>query len=226
MSGAETRSGKELIMKLIGSYSNPQVRTISVILLEKALPFDIITRSSADGAHERFSALNPLGREPVLITDAGEALFHTPLIAEYLELTQCGPALLPNDATASLWVRHTAALATGVTDCARALVSECRRAADADQQARVLQHRAQIGQGLDRLEQYAAERRWLNSNRLTLADITVGCLLGFINSRRVMSNWCVGRPSLVGLAERLFARQSFACTASPIAANLYSTENN
>ena len=36
-----------------------------------------------------------------------------------------------------------------------------------------------------------------------------------LNFRRIMTNWCVERPALIKLAERLFARESFARTLPP-----------
>ncbi|MBT9431371.1 hypothetical protein JZM24_02925 [Candidatus Sodalis endolongispinus] len=66
--------------------------------------------------------------------------------------------------------------------------------------------------------------RWLNASSLSQADIAVACMLGFINVRRIMPNWCVDRPALVAMADRLFSRQSFARTLPPATAGLYSDE--
>jgi glutathione S-transferase len=66
------------------------------------------------------------------------------------------------------------------------------------------------------LEKLAKEKRWLNGEHLTLADIAVGCALGYLNFRRIVPNWCVERPTLIKLAERLFARKSFASTQPAI----------
>lgn len=195
-------------MKLIGSYSCLFVRKISVILLEKNLPFTLA--HAVDSALSM--AISPLGRTPVLIDAQGESHSHPSLIAEYLEWLQPEPALLPADAHDALRVKECAAL-----------VSECRRSADDQQERRLWQHRARLRSGPDALEQ-ATECRWLNSSTLSLADVAVACMLSFINVRRVMPNWCVAHLTLVAMADRLFSRQSFARTLPPATAELYSDE--
>ncbi len=42
-------------------------------------------------------------------------------------------------------------------------------------------------------------------------------MIGYLNFRRVVPNWCVNRPALVKLAETLFKRESFARTTPPSA---------
>ncbi|WP_025246968.1 glutathione S-transferase N-terminal domain-containing protein [Candidatus Sodalis pierantonius] len=175
-------------MKLIGSYSCPFVRKISVILLEKNLPFTLVHAVDNTLSTE----INPLGSAPVLIDAQGESHSHPSLIAEYLEWLQPEPALLPADARDALRVKEWAALADGVTSAA--------------------------------LEQGAAEGRWLNASMLSVADVAVACMLGFINVRRLMPNWCVAHPALVAMADRLFSRESFARTLPPATAGLYSDE--
>ena len=86
------------------------------------------------------------------------------------------------------------------------------------QSAEVLtRNREKILRSLDKLEAIAAEGRLLNNGTLNLADIAVGCTIGYINFRHVVPNWCVDRPALVKLAEQLFQRESFARTAPPAA---------
>ncbi|TCL05325.1 glutathione S-transferase [Sodalis ligni] len=210
-------------MKLIGSYTSPFVRKISVILLEKSLPFQLINASPWE-EDPQVIAVNPLGKVPVLITGQGEPIFDSPIIAEYLELLCAEPALLPADRLQALRVRQLEALADGVTDAAMAIVRECRRQADRQNESFILYHREKIRRGLNALELAAGEGKWLNTSALSLADIAVACSLGFINFRRVMPNWCVERPALVAMAGRILARTSFARTAPPAAADVYTSE--
>ncbi len=60
-------------MKLIGSYTSPFVRKISVILLEKRIPLSLSTNpySESNGV----ARYNPLGKVPALVTDDGECWF-------------------------------------------------------------------------------------------------------------------------------------------------------
>ena len=201
-------------MKLIGSYTSPYVRKISVMLLEKGIPFDFVNDSPwADGT--QVPQFNPLGKVPALVADDGEIWFDSPVIAAYLDTLPGGSPLLPADPAAALRVRRLEALADGVTDAAVTLVLEKRREADKQDAAWVVRQREALNRGLDALEQHAAARRYLNGETLNLADIAVACALGYINFRRVAPNWCVERPTLIALVERLFQRESFARTTPP-----------
>ncbi|MBS6437966.1 MULTISPECIES: glutathione S-transferase [Pantoea] len=203
-------------MKLIGSYTSPFVRKISVILLEKGIVFEFV--NDAPYSPDSHVALhNPLGKVPTLIDDSQQAWFDSSIIAQYLELRGDAPALLPEDAWLALHIRQTERLADGVSDCASIIVREKLRAPE-QQSAEVLtRNREKILRGLDKLEAIAVEGRLLNNGTLNLADIAVGCTIGYINFRHVVPNWCVDRPALVKLAEQLFQRESFARTAPPAA---------
>lgn len=203
-------------MKLIGSYTSPFVRKISVILLEKGIVFEFV--NDAPYSPDSHVALhNPLGKVPTLIDDSQQAWFDYSIIAQYLELRGDAPALLPEDAWLALHIRQTERLADGVSDCASIIVREKLRAPE-QQSAEVLtRNREKILRSLDKLEAIAAEGRLLNNGTLNLADIAVGCTIGYINFRHVVPNWCVDRPALVKLAEQLFQRESFARTAPPAA---------
>ena len=65
-------------MKLIGSYTSPFVRKISVILLEKRIPFEFVNESPYSESNG-VSRYNPLGKVPALVTDDGECWFDSPV---------------------------------------------------------------------------------------------------------------------------------------------------
>ncbi|WP_413529975.1 glutathione S-transferase [Rahnella inusitata] len=201
-------------MKLIGSYTSPYVRKISVMLLEKGIPFDFIN----DIPHEpgcKITQFNPLGKVPALVTDEGEVFYDSPIIVQFIELLNVAPTLLPWQPLEALRVKQIEALADGVTDAAVALVLEGRRDPDKRNEAWVLRQREKLLRGLDALEKLAGKRTLLNSQSLNVADIAVACSLGYINFRRIAPGWCVERPELIKLVERLFQRESFARTTPP-----------
>ncbi|WP_431224341.1 glutathione S-transferase [Serratia sp. L9] len=201
-------------MKLIGSYTSPFVRKISVMLLEKGIVFEFVNDPPYEPG-SRVVEYNPLGKVPALVADDGEVFYDSRVIAEYLELLACAPAFLPIDRHAALPVRQVEALADGVTEAASALFRESQRPAEKQDESWVLRQREKVLHGLDALEALAQEKKLLNAEQITLADIATGCALGYLNLRRIIPNWCVGRPELVKLAERLFARESFARTMPP-----------
>jgi len=201
-------------MKLIGSYTSPYVRKISVMLIEKGIPFEFVNDPpSVEGS--KVTDFNPLGKVPALITDEGEIFYDSPIIVQYLELLNISPTFLPWEPLDALRVKQVEALADGVTDAAVALVLENRRDAAQRNEEWVINQRGKVLRGLDKLEQYAKERQWLNGEGLNVADISVACTLGYLNFRRIAPGWCVERPTLIKLVERLFQRESFARTTPP-----------
>lgn len=200
-------------MKLIGSYTSPFVRKISIILLEKGLTFEFVNEQpySEDNGVAQY---NPLGKVPALVTDEGECWFNSPIIADYIELLDIAPAMLPQDAKAALKIRQLEALADGIMDAALVSVREQARPAQQQSETELLRQREKINRGLDAFETLVAEGT-LKASELNLATVAVACAIGYLNFRRVAPGWCVDRPNLVALVENLFQRESFARTEPP-----------
>lgn len=203
-------------MKLIGTYTSPFVRKISVIMLEKGITFEFINENPwTDESH--VPDFNPLGKIPALVTSPEETWYDSHIIAAYLEQLDIAPALVPADKLAALKVLQIEALADGIGDAAVILLREQMRPPEFQMAAQLLRQREKIERGLDALEKEAAKGTVLNSETLNIADIATACLIGFLNFRRILPNWCVKRPALVKLAEKMFQRESFARTVPPTA---------
>ena len=200
-------------MKLIGSYTSPFVRKLSILLLEKGITFEFINELpyNADNGVAQF---NPLGKVPVLVSEEAECWFDSPIIAEYIELMNVAPPMLPGDPLESLRVRKIEALADGIMDAALASVREQARPAAQQSEMELLRQREKINRGLDALEGYLVDGT-LNTDTINLATIAIACAAGYLNFRRVAPGWCVERPNLVKLVENLFSRESFARTEPP-----------
>lgn len=201
-------------MKLIGSYTSPFVRKISVILLEKGIVFEFINHTPW-AEDSQVPHYNPLGKVPALIDERGLTWYDSSVIAQVIELRDEEPALLPDDALRALQVRQLAKLADGINDAAVTIVREQMRPGAQQSEEVLLRNREKIQRGLDALEAAAAQAELINTGTLNLADIATGCMIGYLNFRRVLPNWCVNRPALVKLAETLFQRESFARTVPP-----------
>ena len=201
-------------MKLIGSYTSPFVRKISVILLEKGIVFEFINHTPW-AEDSQVPHYNPLGKVPALIDERGLTWYDSSVIAQVIELRDEAPALLPDDALRALQVRQLAKLADGINDAAVTIVREQMRPGAQQSEEVLLRNREKIQRGLDALEAAAAKADWINTGTLNLEDIATGCMIGYLNFRRVLPNWCVNRPALVKLAETLFQRESFARTVPP-----------
>lgn len=201
-------------MKLIGSYTSPFVRKIFILLLEKQLTFEFVN-DNPNLDSSRVPDVNPLGKVPALVADDGEIFFDSPIVADYIDRLTQTPRFLPLDGERALRVRQTEALADGICDAAVTIVKELRRPAERRDEHELQRQRDKILRGLDALERSIAAGRWIGGETLSLADIAAGCCLSYLNFRRVCPNWCVGRPALVRLAERLFQRDSFLRTVPP-----------
>ncbi|GDM29885.1 glutathione S-transferase [Escherichia coli] len=200
-------------MKLVGSYTSPFVRKLSILLLEKGITFEFINELpyNADNGVAQF---NPLGKVPELVTEEGECWFDSPIIAEYIELMNVAPAMLPRDPLESLRVRKIEALADGIMDAGLVSVREQARPAAQQSEDELLRQREKINRSLDVLEGYLVDGT-LKTDTVNLATIAIACAVGYLNFRRVAPGWCVDRPHLVKLVENLFSRESFARTEPP-----------
>lgn len=200
-------------MKLIGSYTSPFVRKISILLLEKGITFEFINEQPYN-ADNGVAQYNPLGKVPALVTDDGEYWFDSPIIAEYIEKLDIAPAMVPREPKAALYICQIEALADGIMDAALASVREQARPPAQQSEAELLRQREKISRSLDWCETLIREGK-LATDSVNLATIAIACAIGYLNFRRVSPGWCVERPLLVKLAETLFQRESFARTEPP-----------
>lgn len=200
-------------MKLIGSYTSPFVRKISILLLEKGITFEFVNELPYN-AENGVAQYNPLGKVPALVTDDGEYWFDSPIIAEYIELLNIAPAMLSREPLASLKVRQLESLADGIMDAGLVSVREQARPAAQQSETELLRQREKINRSLDALEGYLVDGT-IKHDTVNLATIAIACAVGYLNFRRVSPGWCVSRPHLVKLVETLFQRESFARTEPP-----------
>src|SRR5262245_32871173 len=87
-------------LKLISHKLCPYVQRAVIALKEKGIPFERIDIDLANKP-DWFLKISPLGKVPVLVVQTGdgeEALFESNVICEYIEETQAGTKLHPQDA--------------------------------------------------------------------------------------------------------------------------------
>lgn len=200
-------------MKLVGSYTSPFVRKISILLLEKGIAFEFVNEQPYH-AENGVAQFNPLGKVPALVTDDGECWFDSPIIAQYIEQLDVAPEMVPRDPLAALKTRQLEALADGIMDAGLTSVRELARPAAQQSEDEVLRQREKIRRSLDALEGHLSDGT-LQTDTLNLATIAIACAIGYLNFRRIAPGWCVDRPNLVKLVETLFLRESFARTEPP-----------
>lgn len=199
-------------MKLIGSLASPYVRKVRVVFAEKKLDYAFVLEDvwAADTAIGQSS---PLGKVPALLMDDGSVLFDSRVIVEYLDtLTPVGK-LIPVGGRERSGVKCWEALADGILDAA--VLVRLEKTLRAEQQQSPLWIARQMGKvhaGLKQLADDLGEKPFCAGNQYTLADIAVGCLLGWLSFRFPEIDWREDYHNLRRLFEKLSERPSFRDT--------------
>ena len=194
-------------MILVGQYDSPFVRRVAVTLHLLGIPFE---RNRLSVFDPLMAEINPLVRIPSLIIDGDETLFDSAAILDYLdELAGPQRALTPRSGEDRRRVLKATALATGAIDKAGAVVYERHfHAAPCiahDWAARCL---SQLAGVLVHLDGHAKEP-WYFGGRMTQADVTIGCMIGYLNLR-LAEAFPAGRyPRIEKIAERCDALDAF-----------------
>lgn len=195
-------------MKLVSSPTTPFGRKVRIVLLEKKIPFELVTDIpwSADTQVGNF---NPLGKVPVLILKDGETLYDSRVIVEYLEHVSPVGHLIPADATSRIQTRKIEALADGITDAAALIFLEFKRPEEQRSQDWMLRQQNKVFKGLEALSELLGDHANFSGNKLSLADIAVGCCLGYLDFRFPDIKWRDAHANLAEFYEKMGDRPSF-----------------
>jgi glutathione S-transferase len=203
-------------MKLIGSPTSPYVRKVRVVMAEKKLDFQLVFEDpwSTDAVLKA----NPLGKVPCLVMEGGEAVFDSRVIVEYLDTLSPVGKLIPPSGRERVEVRTWEALGDGLLDAAilaRLEQTWPGRTAGERSQAWIDRQMSRVHASVKAMSQGLGEKPWCNGNAFTLADVAVGCALGYLDFRFPQIDWRSDYPNLARVAEKLAARQSFIDSAPP-----------
>jgi glutathione S-transferase len=204
-------------MKLIGSSTSPYVRKVRVVMAEKKLEFQF-KEEDVWSADTTIAEANPLGKVPCLIMEAGEAVFDSRVIVEYLDTLSPVGKLIPPSGRERVEVKTWEALGDGILDAAVAARMEAvwpQRSAEQRSQAWIDRNMGKIDQGLKAMSVGLGEKAFCHGIYFTLADVAVGCALGYLDFRFPNIAWRDAHPNLAKLQEKLMQRPSFTDTAPP-----------
>jgi glutathione S-transferase len=205
-------------MKLIGSVTSPYVRKVRVVLAEEKLDyaFELENVWSPD---TKIAASNPLGKVPCLVMEDGSAMFDSRVIAEYLDTLTPVCKLLPANSRDRANVKVREALADGICDAAvLAFLERTQRPAELQSQAWVDRQMGKVHAGLQVISDNLGEQPFCMGIHYTLADVAVGCTLGWLSLRFPDIDWRGDYPNLARLFDKLSERPSFKDTVPVIAA--------
>ncbi|MDW8468992.1 MAG: glutathione S-transferase N-terminal domain-containing protein [Burkholderiales bacterium] len=199
-------------MKLLGTPASPYTRKVRVALAEKRLPCEFVTVDVAP-PDSAVNAYNPLGKVPTLVLDDGTVLFDSRVIVEYLEILAPEMRLIPEEGRARVAVRRWEALADGALDAGVLIRYESQRPEREQSAAWLDKQKGKLERALETMARELGERPWCHGERYSLADIAVGCCLGWVEFRKPAGiEWRGRYPNLARLYDRLNERPAFAET--------------
>lgn len=203
-------------MKLLASLASPYTRKVRIVLAEKKIDYDmeLVDVAPIDNPVNRH---NPLGKIPTLLLDDGTALYDSRVIVEFLDGKSPISRLIPDDLRDRVAVRRLEALADGVLDAGLLVRYESLRAENERSQAWTDKQLARMKRGMAQMASEVAERPWCHGERYSLADIALGCCLGWLDFRKPGGvDWLAEYPGLAKHYEKLKARPAFADTAPQV----------
>jgi glutathione S-transferase len=190
-------------MKLLASHASPYTRKVRVVLAEKKIECDMELVDVAP-AENPVNPHNPLGKIPTLVLDDGAALYDSRVIVEFLDHASPLNRLIPAESRERVQVRRWEALADGVLD-AGILV---RNGFQLEKQI------ARMRRGMARLAAELEGRPWCQGERYSLADIALGCCVGWLGFRKPGNiDWPAEYPVPARHYAKLMERPAFADTA-------------
>jgi len=187
-------------------------------LLEKDVAFEAVIDNPWNPGTQA-PAYNPLGKIPVLLTPDDGAIFDSKVIVEYAEAKWPAPPLLPLDTMQRVAARQVEAVADGVCDAVVLIVLERARPEGLRSADWVARQRAKVDAGVADAEGRLGDRAWFVGDAFGVADIAVGCMLGYLDLRLPEFAWRTKAPGLSCWFEHLGMRESFRATlpsAQPI----------
>ncbi len=199
-------------MKLIGSNTSPYVRKVRVVMAEKKLDYSFALENvwSAD---TRIHQSNPLGKVPCLLMEDGSALYDSRVIAEYLDTLTPVCKLLPPNGRDRADVKVWEALADGVLDAAVLVrLEKTLRPQEQQSQQWMARQLGKVRAGLQVMSDKLGENAFCMGKNYSLADVAVGCALGWLTFRFPDIDWRGAHPNLARLHDKLAERASFKDT--------------
>jgi glutathione S-transferase len=201
-------------MKLIGALTSPYVRKVRVVMAEKTLEYDFVLEN-VWSAESLIGESNPLGKVPCLVMEGSEALHDSRVIVEYLDTLSPVGKLIPSVGRERAEVKTWEALADGLLDASLLARLEATWAGRTDaerSQAWIDRQLGKVHAALRAMSQGLADKSYCVGIHLSLADIAVGCALGYLDFRFPQIDWRLPYPNLARLHEKLMQRPSFADT--------------
>lgn len=202
-------------IRLIASLASPYVRKVRIVMAEKRLEYQM-ELEDVWAPDTTIHDANPLGKVPCLIMEDGGALFDSRVIVEYLDTLTPVAKLIPANGRERAEVRTWEALADGVADALILVrLEQTQRLAQEQSQKWIERQMHKVHAGIASMDHGLADKPWCNGHAYSLADIAVGCALGYLDFRFKQIDWRNEHPNLARHYEKIAARPSFVDTQPP-----------
>ena len=201
-------------MKLIGSLTSPYVRKVRIVMAEKKLDYRF-ELEDVWSSHTQIQLFNPLGKVPCLVMEDGGALFDSRVIVEYLDTLSPVARLIPQAGRERAAVKCWEAIADGVVDASGTIFKENLRPQAQRSPEWIERQFGKIHASLKAMDKSLGDHPYCMGVNYSLADIALGCALGYLDLRFPELDWRANHAHLARLYGKLHARQSFIDTAPP-----------
>ena len=198
-------------MKLHGSRTSPYVRKVRIVMVEKRIEYDFV-EDNVWGADTKVTLHNPLTKVPVLVLDDGTALYDSRVIVEYLDGITPVSRLIPEGGRERALVKRWEALGDGISDAGVAVFLERKREQREQGKDWIARQLGKIESGTAAAARDLADREYCHGSTLSLADISLGCALQWLEFRLPEIQWRANHAELKKWIERLEATPAFART--------------
>ena len=203
-------------MKLIGSLTSPYVRKVRIVMADKKLDYRLELENvwASDTSIQQY---NPLGKVPCLLMDDGGALFDSRVIVEYLDTLSPVSRLIPQPGRDRAAVKCWESIADGILDACVTVVKEQQRPNEQQSPEWIERQLGKVTASLTAMDASLGDHAWCMGVNYSLADVAVGCALGYLDLRFASMDWRKDHANLTRLYDKLALRPSFIDTAPPAA---------
>ena len=199
------------MLKLISATPSPFARKVRVALMEKDIPFDLITVNPWN-ANERVHLHNLLGKIPVLITDPGKPIYESSYILDWLEVHFPEPVLIPKDKEKALEAKYFQVVSDGICEAFVLLFIERLRAVNKRSHSWEDRQFEKIDRGMSALEAMTPKSGFCVGGIFTLADIAVVSTVEYLALRFEEYEFNEKCPKLLQFVDEHKNRPSFKNT--------------
>ena len=203
-------------MKLLASLASPYTRKVRVVLAEKKIECEL-ELVDVNPAENPVNAHNPLGKVPTLVLDDGTALYDSRVIVEFLDARAPINRLIPDETRDRVAVHRWEALADGVLDAGLLVRYETLREKRERSKAWTDKQVARIHRGMAAMAKELEGRNWCHGDRYSLADVAVGCCIGWLGFRKPGEvDWEADYAGVARHYRKLMERAAFAETVPQV----------